>query len=174
MTKLAAIILAGGASRRMGEDKALLAWDGVRAVDRVAGLAAAAGAGEVVVSGGDYGRRFIRDPEEGAGPVAGVLAAMRAVEAERYLILAVDAPTLTADDLAPLLAAASPGAAYEGLPLPMVVDAAAIPDEAEDGWPLRRLVERSGLTALPVPKGALGRLRGANTPQEARALAPRK
>lgn len=174
MTKLAAIILAGGASRRMGEDKALVLWGGVRAVDRVAALAEAVGAEAAIVSGSDYGLPFVTDPAPQAGPVAGVLAATRALPAQRYLILAVDAPTVTAEDLLPLLAAPYPGAAYEGLPVPMVVAAAAVPAGAQDGWPLRRLVERAGLTALAVPDGALDRLRGANTPEEARALAPRK
>jgi molybdopterin-guanine dinucleotide biosynthesis protein A len=36
MIPFGAIILCGGASRRMGRDKAALDWDGVRAVDRLA------------------------------------------------------------------------------------------------------------------------------------------
>jgi molybdopterin-guanine dinucleotide biosynthesis protein A len=171
---LAAIILAGGASRRMGQDKAQVLWDGARAVDRVAGLARSAGAGRVIVSGGDYGLPFVPDPSPGAGPVAGVLAGAKAVAAERLLILAVDAPTLTLEDLAPLLNAPPPGAHYDGLPLPMVLDAAAIPADAEDTWPLRRLVERAGLGVIPSPPGAHGRIRGANTPREAEALTPKK
>ena len=79
------------------------------------------------------------------------------------VVLAVDAPTIRPGDLAPLLAS---GGCYEGLPVPMALDAAALPPDAEAGWPLRRLVERAGLRALPVPEGALLRLRGANTPEE--------
>ncbi len=167
---LNAIILAGGASSRMGEDKALLVWDGVRAVDRVVALAKAAGADAVIVSGGDYGHPFVPDPEADAGPVAGILAAMTG---ERLLILAVDAPTIAVPDLTLLLAADGPGAAYEGLPLPMVIERSAIPPEAQGSWPLRRLVERAGLAALPVPGGAMARLRGANTPEELERLTPK-
>ncbi len=164
---LGAIILCGGGSRRMGRDKAVLDWDGQRAVDRVAALARAVGATALVTAGADLGLPWVPDDEAGAGPVGGVLAGARALATQRLLVLAVDAPTLTVEDLAPLLAA---GGYYEGLPVPMVVEAAALPTDAEASWPLRRLVERSGLAALPVPEGAMARLRGANTPEEREAL----
>jgi molybdopterin-guanine dinucleotide biosynthesis protein A len=163
MTSLGAIILCGGGSQRMGRDKAVLDWGGRRAVDRVADLARAAGAQALVTAGADLGWPWVADDAAGAGPVGGVLAGARALGTARLLVLAVDAPTITPGDLAPLLAT---GGCYEGLPLPMVLDAAALPADAEAGWPLRRLVERAGLVALPVPDGALQRLRGANTPEE--------
>ena len=166
MTSLGAIILCGGGSRRMGRDKALLDWDGQRAVDRVAALARAVGAEALVTAGADLGLPWVPDDEAGAGPVGGVLAGAKALGTARLLVLAVDAPTVTVEDLASLLAAGSPGAAYEGLPAPMVLDLAALPEGAEAGWPLRRFVERAGLLALPVPEGAMARLRGANTPEE--------
>ncbi|WP_421739047.1 molybdenum cofactor guanylyltransferase [Caulobacter sp.] len=169
MTPFGALILTGGGSRRMGRDKADLDWGGARAVDRVADLARAVGAQPVMTVGTDLGLPWVPDPEPGAGPVGGLLAgvaALRALGVERALILAVDAPTLTTEDLAPLLAAEAPGAAYEDLPLPMVLMVSALPDGAEAGWPLRRLVERAGLLAVAVPAGAEARLRGANTPEE--------
>lgn len=170
---LCAVILTGGASSRMGEDKAAQDWGGLRAVDRVAALARAAGATEIVTAGAvDFGLPWIADPAPLSGPVAGVLGAARAARAERLLVLAVDAPTLRLEDLAPLLAAPGAGAAYDGLPLPMVLARAAIPAEALDDWPLRRLVERAGLAPLAVEAGAAARIRGANTPEErARLLA---
>jgi molybdopterin-guanine dinucleotide biosynthesis protein A len=84
--------------------------------------------------------------------------------------LAVDAPTIGLADIAPLLALSGPGAAYEGLHLPMVVDIAAIPAEAQSGWPLARLAERAGLARPVCPPDAWGRLRGANTPTERATL----
>jgi molybdopterin-guanine dinucleotide biosynthesis protein A len=168
-----AIILTGGASRRMGADKAALDWGGQRAVDLVAALASAAGAVRVLTAGRDLGLEHVDDPAPGAGPVGGVLAGVRALAAHgltQALVLAVDAPTVTVEDLAPLLAAAAPGAVYDGLPVPMVLTFAALPPEAEAGWPLRRLVERAGLTALPCDQAVRSRLRGANTPEEVLAL----
>lgn len=172
--RLGAIILCGGGSVRMGRDKALLEWDGVRAVDCVAALARAAGAVEVLTAGRDYGLDWVPDPEEGAGPVGGVLAGAAALAArgcERALVLAVDAPTLTAEDLAPLLAAEA-GATFEVSPVPMVLALEAVPEGAQAGWPLRRLVERAGLAVLPCPEEARARLLGANTPEERDRLRP--
>ena len=172
-TPFGAIILTGGASRRMGADKAAQDWDGRRAVDRVAALAGAAGAVRVLTAGRDHGFEHVDDPAPGAGPVGGVLAGARALAAHglaRALVLAVDAPTVTVEDLAPLLAVDGAGAVYEGLPVPMVMSLAALPADAEPGWPLRRLVERAGLAALPCDEAVRLRLRGANTPEERAAL----
>ena len=167
------LVLAGGASRRMGQDKALIEWAGRRAIDRVLELARQVCSGEVLVSGGDYGLPFVADPHPGAGPVAGILAGARILKTggcARLVVLAVDAPTLQASDLEALLRAGSPGGAFEGLPLPMLIDLGAIPSDAENDWPLRRLVERAGLAELPCPDDVRRRARGANDPAERAAL----
>lgn len=160
----AAVILCGGASSRMGEDKARLDWAGQSAVGRLAEVCRGLGAQSVITAGGNLGLPFVLDARE--GPCGGILAAAGQIDAERVLVLAVDAPTLAADDLRPLLAADAPGAAYDGLPLPMVIARSAIPADAEAGWPLRRLVERAGLASIVSPPAARARLRGANTPEE--------
>jgi molybdopterin-guanine dinucleotide biosynthesis protein A len=157
----------------MGSDKAILEWNGVRAVDRLADLARQAGAQLVVTAGGDYGLPFVHDPAPGAGPVSGLLAGSRWLEQRemtRVLVLAVDAPTLSLADLWPLLAASPPGAAYRDLPLPAVIDVRAVPADMPDSAPLNRLIDVAGLTRLRPPAGAHARLRGANTPAEKDAL----
>jgi molybdopterin-guanine dinucleotide biosynthesis protein A len=166
---LGAIILTGGASRRMGTDKAAQLWDGRRAVDWVAELARSVGATVVVSAGdGEFGLPRAPDPTPLSGPVAGVLAgvALLADQVGRVLVLAVDAPTIRPEDLAPLLAAEAPGAAFEAQPLPMVLDLAAVPGDAQADWPLRRFVERAALIQVALDPELLPRLRGANTPQE--------
>ncbi len=171
-SKLGVAILVGGASRRMGSDKALLQWGGKRAVDRCAALGAALGAEHVLTAGGDYGLDFVLDPSPQAGPVAGVLAAADWMEKRglsHILVLAVDAPTLTATDLAPLLAQPS-GAYFDSFPLPFFASIAALDQTAPADWPMRRLIERAGLAALPVRPGLAGHLQGANTPDERLAL----
>ncbi|MDB5440148.1 MAG: molybdopterin-guanine dinucleotide biosynthesis protein [Caulobacteraceae bacterium] len=171
--KLGGLILAGGASSRMGSDKALQLWNGERAIDLAWGLARLLGAAEVLVSGGDYDLPFVPDPAGPHGPAAGVIvgcAALGQRGCHRVLVVAVDAPSTLAEDLAPLLSAPSPGACYFGLPLPMVIEIARLPAEATSHWPLRRLVEAAGLHVLSAPRGAQERLRGANTPAELAAL----
>lgn len=171
---LAAIILVGGASSRMGTDKAVLPWNGRRAVDRIADVARQVGAERVLTAGGgDYGFPRVDDPAPDGGPVAGIaaaVAALRVASCRRVLVLAVDAPTVRPGDLAPLVASASSGAAYEGLNLPLVMDLAAAPDDAGAGWSVRRLIDAAGLARLTCPPSSADRLRGANTPEERERL----
>lgn len=165
---LGGIILAGGASRRMGQDKAVLDWNGARAIDRLAALATAAGCEGVLTAGADYGIDFVPDPP-GKGPVGGLLAGLEALRArglERALVLAVDAPTLRLADLEPLLAAPGPGACYEGLPLPMALRLDAVPAHATGDWSMFRVVERAELAILACDAPTRLRVRGANTPEE--------
>lgn len=172
--RLGAMILSGGASSRMGADKGAMDWLGRRAVDRVADLARAVGAGTIITVGSsDYGFPQVADEPPFGGPVGGVLAgarALREVGCERVLVLAADAPSLTAQDLAPLLAVDGVGAAFEGLHLPLVAMLGALPAEARPDWPMVRLVERTGLVRLAPAEAARARLRGANTPKEREAL----
>jgi molybdopterin-guanine dinucleotide biosynthesis protein A len=158
----------------MGVDKAAMDWLGLTAAQRVAALAAAAGAGPVFTVGARaYGLPYVADDVAGAGPVGGVLAGARALLAagcSRALVLAVDAPTLRLDELRPLLASPGPGAAYEGLHLPMVVALDALPQDALADWPMGRLIERAGLIRPPCDEAARARIRGANTPEEREAL----
>jgi molybdopterin-guanine dinucleotide biosynthesis protein A len=166
--RLGVAILVGGASRRMGSDKAQLIWGGMRAVDRCAALGLALGADHVLTAGGDYGLDFVLDPSPQAGPVAGLLAAAKRFSdlgLSQILALAVDAPTLTAIDLRPLLEVTG-GAYFDGFPLPLFAPIAALDFSAPPDWPLRRLVAQSSLLTLACPPDSAARLRGANTPQE--------
>jgi molybdopterin-guanine dinucleotide biosynthesis protein A len=153
----------------MGADKARLDWNGVSAIDRLVALSHDLGIQMVLTAGADYGLPAVLDANPGEGPCGGILAAavrLRANGYSRALILAVDAPTVIASDIRPLLEAGGPGAAYEGLPLPMAIDLAAIPAATEAPWPLKRLVQAAELVVLPCSDQARPRLRGANTPEE--------
>lgn len=172
--RLGGMILTGGASRRMGQDKAAILWSGVRAVDRIAEIARLCGAAPVITVGArTYGLPFAVDKPEPGGPVGGVLAGadmLREAGCDTALVLATDAPTMIIDDLALLLGGGAPGAAFEGLPLPMIIDLAAIPADARPNWPLARLVECAGLLIIPCDAAVRARVRGANTPEEHAAL----
>lgn len=157
----------------MGQDKALLQWGGQRAIDRLVNLLTEMACRPVLVSGADYGLPFVPDPTQGGGPVGGLKATLKRLaeqDCTMAIVLAVDAPTITIADLSPLIACGPPGAAYAGLPLPMVVTVTAAEAELDDDAPLHRFVEYADLQVLACPRSIEDRLRGANTPDERAAL----
>jgi molybdenum cofactor guanylyltransferase len=110
----AGYVLAGGASRRMGRDKALLLEDGLPLVARAARLVAeVAGRCSIVAPAGRYeglGWEILSDSWPGEGPLGGILTALESGHAEWNLIVAVDMPLLDAEFLTRLLAEARNGA----------------------------------------------------------------
>lgn len=135
----AGAVLTGGASTRMGRDKALVPVDGVPLAVRVAAAMRSAGADTVFAVGGDLaalraaGLEAIADPRQGDGPLAGIAIALRAAAAsDVVVVLACD------------LVAASPGA------VGAVVDALRAAPEA--------------MVAVPIADGRLQPLHAAWRP----------
>lgn len=100
METIAAFILAGGASRRMGTDKSQLVLDGKTFVERIA--AALAGISpEVIVVGkppSDLNRlRYVPDVYPNWGALGGVHTALASTDAPWCLIVACDFPFVTAE-----------------------------------------------------------------------------
>lgn len=99
---IAAAVLAGGASRRLGSDKALLRLFGGRPLLQVAVEKLAEVSDEVLVVTGtpdryrsmDVAASLISDRWPGLGPLTGIHAALRAAAAEYVLIIACDMPFL--------------------------------------------------------------------------------
>ena len=99
------VVLAGGDSRRMGRDKALLSLDGRTLLSRSFSLLSTV-CDRVVVA--DRGRGLQPDAESladgpGRGPAAGILGAASAVPRGALLVLACDLPHVGADLLSRLL-----------------------------------------------------------------------
>ena len=113
-------VLVGGMSRRMGEDKALLVWEGRPLALHVAAIVARVVPRVVLVGGAGrgyerLGRPWLPDPPglTGAGPLAGLVAALRV--APRVLLVACDLPYLEPVHLARFVFAA--GAAPVAMPV---------------------------------------------------------
>jgi molybdopterin-guanine dinucleotide biosynthesis protein A len=111
---VAAAVLAGGASRRMGADKATLAVDGAALASTVLAAAArVAGPVVLVAPEGHPARRLagrvVTDP--GEGPLAALAAALAALADDHVLVLAGDHPGLRVELLAHLVALAPGGEA---------------------------------------------------------------
>ena len=105
----AAAVLAGGASRRMGRDKATLAVGGVELASLALAAAARVAHPVVLVAPEGHPARRVAAPavaDPGLGPLAALAAALDALEAEHVLVLATDHPGLRVELLARLVALA--------------------------------------------------------------------
>ncbi|MDX2179869.1 MAG: molybdenum cofactor guanylyltransferase [Bryobacteraceae bacterium] len=170
-----AYILCGGASRRMGRDKALLDFGGrPLALDLAARIAGALGTRAKLVGSpdryGHLGLPVVADLRADCGPLAGIEAALADSDFERNLILACDMPTLSVEIIARL--AAVPGdcvvaetpdgrmhplcAVWPKKLLPLVQDAL--------DRDLRRVLD--ALREIDIVRLPIDRLVNANTPEE--------
>ncbi len=96
LAALSAAVLCGGRSLRFGSDKALVRVGDRSLVERV--VASLTGAREVLVVGHAYaleGVRFVADLRQGAGPLAGLEAALEAAGGPWVAVAACDLPCLT-------------------------------------------------------------------------------
>jgi molybdopterin-guanine dinucleotide biosynthesis protein A len=168
-----AVILAGGAAKRLGGvDKPGLVVAGRAMVERV--LEACAGAGRKVVVGPrrGTGQRVVwaREEPPGGGPLAALAAGVREVRAESVVVFAADLPFVTREVVEGLIAGLEPGA--EGVvltdpggrdqPLAAVYRTEALRRELAliatehggvAGLPLRLLTAELALRRLPDPTG---------------------
>ena len=166
-------ILAGGASTRMGRDKARVEWDGVPLVQRVhASLSACLTRVRVVIRPGDEAPAEIEridDTHPARAPMVGVHAALAACERDAVLVMACDLPEVEPRLLLALLALVPVEDRYDVIaprradrfePLCAVYRPRLLPELARrieaDDMSLQRLLE--DVNTLAVPEAELRRL----------------
>jgi molybdopterin-guanine dinucleotide biosynthesis protein A len=116
---LTAFILAGGQSRRMGQDKALLEFGGRTLLDRALALANAVAPAVRIVAPQERFltiARTIEDVFPDCGPLGGIHAALMCTATELNLVLAVDLPFVEAGFLTYMIAQASQVSALVTVP----------------------------------------------------------
>jgi molybdopterin-guanine dinucleotide biosynthesis protein A len=154
VSDIAAFVLAGGKSSRMGQDKALLNLGGRSLLSRALELAGSVAPIVAIVGNGvkffSMGR-VVEDIYPGQGPLAGIHASLIASESDLNLILAVDTPFLEREFLQYLLSEASRGSAVATVP------------KTTEGWqPLcavyRREFAEAAERALRAGKNKIGAL----------------
>ncbi len=109
------VVLTGGSSTRMGQDKSLLKVHGVALAALVAAALSDAGASEVIAVGGDIASlaslggidRAVPDLHPGEGPLGGVLTAFECALDDVVVILACDTPQVGASTPTALVAGLS-------------------------------------------------------------------
>ncbi len=132
LAPLRGLVLAGGASRRMGTDKAALEYHGRTQLEWACDQLARQ-CDEVFVSmrrgqaddAARRGRRAIFDIHDGIGPIAGIAAAQHALPDSAWLVVACDLPFLTDASLERLVeqrdgrAVVAYRSTHDGLPEPL-------------------------------------------------------
>lgn len=180
----AALVLAAGASRRLGQPKQLLLLAGETLVRRAARLALEAGCHPVVVvegsvplaealTGLDVERVHCADWSRGPGASLKAGVAHLGGRADAVLVLLVDQPRVDVDDLrrlirAPGVVAAASYGGVLGVPARFSGDAlnvlAQVPDERGAGGWLN--ANAAQVTAVPMPNAA----QDLDTPEDVAAL----
>ena len=115
MVKVSIAILAGGQSRRLGEDKALLrlTGSGPTLLERTAGVCAGLTDDLFVIAPDErdyerFGLRVVGDRFPGEGPAGGVITALHAARYAHCLVLGCDYPLLSRPLLRWLIEQAEP------------------------------------------------------------------
>lgn len=183
-TDMIGIVLAGGKSLRMGEDKGGIPWHGIAQRDHVAGMLSRI-CEQTFISCRDEQQfekndwPLLPDAHAGIGPLGAILTALGKFPGKSLLVVACDLPLLDEATLAQLVNERDPSAIattyispHDGLPEPLITiwEPAAYPyllQTMEQGYkcPRKALIraERVKLIEPLDPKT----LMNANTPEDA-------
>ncbi|RJG48490.1 molybdenum cofactor guanylyltransferase [Motilimonas pumila] len=177
-----AVILAGGRSSRMGQDKALLQHQGGTLLSRTYHLLSQLGFQQVVVSGDYPDFPHIKDAKGQLGPVAGIASCVNALgqQCENMLFVAVDTPLLTAQSCLELLqhnagqgvyyrSSLLPACLVMSVQLPHTLDTLMQPRAAKQRS-LKQLFQTLGCRPIAVPERLSQSLLNANTPEQWRDI----
>lgn len=101
--KTLGVVLAGGRSSRMGEDKALLCIEAQSMIDRTSALLAKTSVEKVVVSRNDDKHKHFSDIIPDKGPLSGIHSIATRFPHYNLMVVPVDLPLLTSECLQTLI-----------------------------------------------------------------------
>lgn len=185
MSSLYGLVLAGGQSSRMGQNKALLNWQGKPLFIAMAQKLEDAGADHILISGSHqyhnekYGQS-IADRIPGKGPLSGIHAALFNIpDNGRLLVTPVDMPLLSSDclrDLAASVTVQQPHCYFHNHMLPVCFTVTpdlrervriAINSPDRKDYSIRRLLMQLQAVAIDPPaQEPAARFQNTNTPEE--------
>ena len=175
------LVLAGGQSSRMGQDKALFQWQGLPLYQHMAKQLDRAGARRIWINrfadNTPESKTWLRDILPGRGPLSGIHAALEVTEAKALIVVPVDMPLLKPEHLATLIAH-SDGihpVEYNHYSLPMLLPTnkrvceaveQAIHSQNHKDYALWRLMEKLNSIRLTEPTDHQLAFANTNTPEE--------
>lgn len=160
---IAGVVLAGGRSSRMGENKAFLDFHGTPLIDHMIGVLKEAQIKDIYISGNYEGYECIPDSAPFSGPAAAIRDVLDRLSGyEGVLLVPVDMPFLTQDILQELLSSKN-GAHYEGWPLPLYLPTAATRGQ---GAAIKTMLSAMDVTVLLLPQDRQEHFANINTPED--------
>ncbi len=173
--RIAGIILAGGQSSRMGQDKAGLVYQGQKLLDFMVKKVLETGVAEVMVSGQAAGYTCLADETPWQGPARAMLGmAGRLQGFEAALFVPVDMPLITVGLLQKLLQSPA-GGYYAGHFLPACVPLKQLSPAVEKAFTgqnlsVEKLLREIGAPQFPVRPEDEAFFLNVNTPEEYKKL----
>ncbi|HEY5716516.1 MAG TPA: molybdenum cofactor guanylyltransferase [Psychromonas sp.] len=178
--KIAGIVLAGGLSVRMGQDKAQLRLQQQSLLARAVLLLESLGLAQVFVSGNYPGYSCIGDLHPQLGPLAGLDACVNALyeDYDALFIVPVDMPLLTASQCHSLLQQFidyPQGVFYQDSTFPMLLPlnvaiknylAEVLTTAEKKQRSLHRLLQKLKAQAIRYPQAQAFRFQNSNTPEQ--------
>lgn len=163
LSAIAGIVLAGGKSSRMGQNKALLTFKGQPLISHMMDILYQTGLKDVFVSGMFTGYPCIPDEMSAQGPVQGISSVLNnKPEYQGYLFVPVDMPLLTARALRILLEQEQ-GGYFIDAPLPAYLVPPFIPCRSTS---VQGFLDAQGIYPVALPADLEDTMKNTNTPQE--------
>ncbi len=172
---LAGLVLAGGRSSRMGEEKAAIHWRGQTLLDHACALLQRVGCERIHVLGRPEQPGGIADAERFAGPARALLGAVNRLhqDTRRLVVVPVDMPCLQVEDVTRLLD--EPGVQacfYRDHPVPFVAGVESLSLVPAQTRSLKTLLSAAGASSMDIPDGRRHAFANINTPADIAGLAP--
>lgn len=162
-SSIAGVILAGGRSSRMGQNKALLDYHGKPLIEHMMDILHRSGIQEVFISGSVDGYECIPDSVPFHGPAFAIRDILRTRPGYKsYLFLPVDMPRLKPEVLRELMTHKE-GGYFIGWPLPVFLSPPLTITETSS---VQDFIDAQGLYPIDIPTAFENCFVNTNTPQE--------
>lgn len=161
--KIAGVVLAGGRSSRMGQNKALLDYNSEPLLDHMVALLEQTGIHDIYVSGDFEGYCCIPDSAPHEGPAWAMVDVLQQLtDYGGVLFVPVDMPLLCVDALGILMEQAK-GGYFEGFPLPVFITNADLKERTKS---VKALLKKLKISPITLPPELEFCMTNTNTPEE--------
>lgn len=160
---IAGVVLAGGRSSRMGQNKALLDYHGKSLIEHMVGILKKSGIEEIFISGDVEGCDCLSDQTPFEGPAEAIKSVIKRLSSYAgFLFVPVDMPLIKPEMLCMLLQQHA-GGYFIGWPLPALI----MPPYSESKRKsVQGLLDDYGISPVELPGHFASSMKNANTPQD--------